>query len=487
MAVKKFGAIAALVLSQSLPLHAAVTQEGGSSSSSCSATDSSGSCTAPARRLAKENALLQAHQELDKVRADLRQRAEATEESTASAQQRLAALSAKAASHMRKYREVPDNTAVALSAGILAVTTAMPYFTSDPPQFDEGFAIFGAGLMSAISSMVPEDTRSSPEFAAFTLAWNRAVESLPLLVPGISMGLEDYRREGDIAALMRVWDLEIRELGTLVTQYLPQEIAMEVTRYLGALQDVLDGFDEAMDAYEAGNTSSAVESIYTAMRVATDELVSEELRNHQTYAAVMASMDTVFTDFSKTVLEYQQQLLSSSVCWKVFSDRERQRPSQCPSNHFWDGEHWCFYAGPSTGSSSQDSGNDASLLETSVNRKRPAGAIPARCDLSSEFKEKRGSWCYRDCPTGMQAAGARCKSSCGGNWPIDSPLMCGRSPGTVALALQEMAVRTLHTGMNAQALFSKQNSNLTHSMSGTIQLLIEMGKGFAHPNCDAFA
>merc|ERR1712150_82422 len=167
---------------------------------------------------------------------------------------------------------------------------------------------------------------------------------------------------------------------------------------------------------------------------------------------------------------YQQKLLQSSVCWKDFAPRERRRPSECPANYDWDGEHWCHPAY-----------DGAALLEGAVARKQPQGALPARCAEGGDFPEKRGSWCYKACPFGTEVAGPRCKSSCMGSYPVDSSLMCGRTPGTIAAAIAEMTSRTLKAGLSVASL--TESVDAAAAMGGTVSSLVDAGKGFAHPKC----
>jgi len=216
-----------------------------------------------------------------------------------------------------------------------------------------------------------------------------------------------------------------------------------------------------------GSTATAIESIYSGIRSAADGLLSEDVRNETAYVAIVGTLDAVFTDLSSTVFEYQQRVLSSKVCWKDFARRERKRPSVCPANFHWDGEHWCYFGG-------------AALLEGAVAGKRPKGAIPSRCEENGDFPNKRGSWCHKDCPFGSEPAGARCKSSCMGLYPIDSPLMCGKSQGTIGAAIAEMATRTLKAGLSTAFLIG--SSGLA-GLGGTVKAWVDAGKGFAHPKC----
>jgi len=319
--------------------------------------------------------------------------------------------------------------------------------------------------------------------------------------------------------------------------------------------------------------------------------------------AVMGAVDSVFQNLSKTVLQYQQHVLSSKVCWKDSLERETKRPDQCPPNHYWDGDAWCFGMREGSGTPLQiknrhgiciqarssrrasvsmsgcdrshpnqqwvferstghikklggfcldaadrdtpegrvlmwpcEDGNknqewqfteatgqiknrygiclDAAqfstdggqlqmytcdesaknqqwdmsediagpvLLETSFGWKNPSGALPAQCATDGDFAERRGGWCYKACPSGTEVAGSSCRSACVGAYPVDSMLMCGKSPGTIAAAVQEMVVRSLRTGLTVHGIVS--SSGPAGGLQGTITSLVDFGSGLAHPYC----
>jgi len=406
-------------------------------------------------------AMVQVKQDVEKVSSELFQRATAGHSSEAQA------TVTKTVAQVQSFLAEPQNIASALSVGVAAVQKALPLFTASPPQIMEGFMEFGSGLFDAVAMMVTEETRSSDKFAAFREAWDETAQTLPGVVEGFERGVTAYREDGDVVALMEVWSTALDRFGSAVTTYLPGELGQGIAKLLTAVEDALEGFDDAMQAFAEGSTATAIESMYSGIRSASDALLPEDAKNETAYVAIVGALDAVFTNLSSTVMEYQQSLLSSKVCWKDFARRERKRPSVCPANYHWDGEHWCYRGG-------------AALLEGAVAGKRPRGAVPSRCEEDGEFHEKRGSWCHKDCPSGLEPAGARCKSSCMGVYPIDSPLMCGKSRGTVAAAIAEMATRTLKAGLTAASII---NDSGVEGLGGTVTVLVEAGKGFAHPKC----
>lgn len=182
------------------------------------------------------------------------------------------------------------------------------------------------------------------------------------------------------------------------------------------------------------------------------------------------ALDTVFKDLSEKVLKYRQHILQSQVCWKDWAGRERKRPDQCPDHMKYDGKHWC----------TRD--NSVALLESSASRKKPRGAVAPRCAEDSVFSEQKRSWCYKDCPQGSAPSGTRCKSICMGNYPIDSALVCGKSPGTIRAAILEMTVGTLRQVVSVGSSLLL-GSELAEALPGMAAALADVGKGFAHRKC----
>lgn len=302
-------------------------------------------------------------------------------------------------------------------------------------------------------------------------AWGELVQALPATVESLATGIRAFNEEGDISAFVRVCSAVIKELASLITLAVPEEVGVEVAKYMGALEDAVEGFDEAMEAFAAGNTTAAVSAVYSGIRSAASGLLPEGVQQDETFQAVAGALDTVFQDLSKTVLEYRKHLLESKVCWKGWAGRERKRPNQCPDHMFYDGKHWCRVRG------------GASLLDASVAWKKPKGAIAPHCADDGDFSELRGSWCYKDCLHGSEPSGSRCKSICMGDYWVDSPLMCGTSPGTVRTALMDMTIQTIRAVLSIKQVI--EQSGPAGSLQGTISSLVDVGTSFAHPKCPA--
>jgi len=363
----------------------------------------------------------------------------------------------------------PQKVASALSLGLGAVQKALPLFVASPPQLMEGFVEIRSGLFDAVAMMISEDAKSHERFVSFRSTWNDTAKILPWMVGGLEQTMQAYREEGDVGSLMEILSETLDEFGNAVTAVLPSDLGHHVTELLAAMEEALGGFGEAMAAQAEGSTSMAIQRLYSGIRSATDNLLPEHIKSATAHVVVAGVLDAVFTDLSATVLEYQQLVSKSKVCWKEFVERERTRPSHCPTNYTWDGEHWCF----------QDE-DFAAVSNDAVAGKATHGAVPALCHEGSDFHEKRGPWCYKDCPSGSEAAGARCKSMCTGAYPVTSPLMCGKSEGTIASAIAGMTAGTLKAGINIAMVIHESG---VLGLGATVIPLVEAGKGFAHPKC----
>lgn len=376
------------------------------------------------------------------------------------------------ANHIRSFLAVPANVGASLASGVMAVRSALPFFTAEPPQLARGLTMLGTKVFDAVAMIIPNATKQTQDFIDVESAWDDTLQSLPSAAEDLVGAIRLFKEEADISALVRVCNTVIKELGALLTRTLSEPVSAEVAKFVAALEDAVEGFDEAMSAFVAGNTTTAVEAVYAGIRSAAAALLPEDVQGEETFTAVVGALDSVFNDLSSTVLMYQQNLLQSSVCWRGFVTRERRRPTQCPRNTRFDGKNWCSATTPS-------------LLDASTARKRrQSGAAPV-CSEDDDFSEQKGSWCYKTCPVGTEPVGARCKSACQGVYPVNSRLMCGKSPGTVRAALLEMTTKSVRTLFSVGQLI--QELGFAAALSSTVNSLVNLGAGFAHPSCPMLA
>merc|ERR1740121_2049576 len=313
--------------------------------------------------------------------------------------------------------------------------------------------------------IIPEDTKRDPVFDEVEERWKEIMQTLPTM-DDLVEGVRKFKEDGDIAALVGVCVTVIKDLGGLVTKMLPEEVSAEVAKYIAALDDAVEGFDEAMTAFAAGNTSASVEAVYGAIRSAASALLPEDLQQDEAFRAVTSALDSVFSQLSSSVLQYQQQLLNSSVCWKQLVRRERARPDQCPDDTTFNGWYWCSAAAA------------PSLLETSVQWKKMRSGSAPSCDEDGDYPTQQGSWCYKDCSAGLDAFHTRCRSVCEGEYPVDSLLLCGETPRTVSLAVMDMTSSAIRSFINIGNLIAG-----SADLSATATSLADAGAGFAHPMC----
>ncbi|CAE7945558.1 unnamed protein product [Symbiodinium sp. KB8] len=126
-------------------------------------------------------------------------------------------------------------------------------------------------------------------------------------------------------------------------------------------------------------------------------------------------------------------------------------------------------------------------LDRAAWQKKPKGTVPARCDTTvAEDVEKNGGWCYKACPDGYQAFGARCWTNCADSaFPLDSPFICGETQAVLQSTVAEMITVALRSALNlGTVLASMQALGVNaQSLSGTINVFLDMGKPFALPQC----
>jgi len=367
---------------------------------------------------------------------------------------------------MRAFMAQPGNVAAAIAKGVMGLRATLPFFTAEQPQLAQGLTVLGAELFDALAMMVSEEARNSEELLEVQEAWGEFLLNLPSTAEDLAEGVQEFNEDGDIAAFVRVCNTVIKELGRLATRLMPEPVSAEVAKFMSALEDAVEGFDEAMVAFTSGNATGAIQVIYAGIRSAASSLLPDDLQQDETFSAVAGALDSVFGDLSGTVLRFQQQLLQSKVCWKRTISRGHRRPHVCPSGTTFDGKHWCSPA--------------QSLLEASVARKGSKPGSAPTCAEDGEFPTQKGSRCYKACPHGTAPFHTRCRSSCMGDYPVDSPLICGKSPGTIGTALMDMGRRAVSGILTVVGLVNGSGfPNLT-SLAGS---LVEAGQAFAHPEC----
>lgn len=278
------------------------------------------------------------HEEDAETEDALRRRATSTRASSA-----LEAADAACAAHIRAGRSSPEQVAQSLLAGVEAIQAASQLFVQSPPNVTGGISTLGVRLLLAVEGLVPESTKTSAGYSTFRTAWTDTFAQLPATTASIREDIAAFSQTGDAQRLVRAVETALAEVTTVVTTLLPEQTAEQLATYIGAVSDVFDGFGAGVVAFAAGDTPGAVESIYAGLRDATNDLVPASLQADATYQAVIGVLDGTLGSFSRHVVQYQQQVANSNVCWRGSVRRGRERPSVCSAEYAWDGVQWCLF------------------------------------------------------------------------------------------------------------------------------------------------
>jgi len=388
--------------------------------------------------------------------------------STASA---LRADAVAVAAHIRARHQEPMVAAESLRAGLDALNAGVRLFAASPPRIDAGVHAVAHGLLNAVEAMLPASVTSTADFNEFGHEWMSAFAGLPSMVQSIPEDLRAFGKDGAEDRLVRAMNAFLLEAAALMSGTLPEQLGDWIAAYLGALADAFDGVGDGMQALAQNNESEAIEAVYRGLEAATKGIASPEAQSEAMLQTAVDVLDPIIGNLSKNMLEYKKLVAESTVCWRAFARRARQRPQFCEEGYSWDGDQWCKVS------------EGVVSLEHSARAKRPHGALPARCPRSHE---KRGSWCYEVCEAGYEPSGPQCKGTCGGDFPIEAPMMCGTSPGTIQIAITRMVAETIARVVTIGGLVGSMKDkgmSLAAGLTGTMQTLIDMGKPFAHPRC----
>jgi len=200
------------------------------------------------------------------------------------------------------------------------------------------------------------------------------------------------------------------------------------------------------------------------------------------YDTIIGTLDGVIGQLSKNVLEYERRIIESTCCWRLSKPRPRQRPQICMEKYVWDGQAHC------TPLPSLLESRSSSVDGTLARKTSPAkGTLPAHCNATGDFPEKLNQFCYAPCPSGFVSSrpGTGCDTSCAGRFPVSSPAMCARDQGMLMKAIMEMVTVVMNSAFSlADNIMRMQKDGVNGQLlSSTIQVFIDLGKPFTHPQC----
>eukprot|EP00440_Ansanella_granifera_P022086 gb/GFBE01023985.1/.p1 GENE.gb/GFBE01023985.1/~~gb/GFBE01023985.1/.p1 ORF type:complete len:507 (+),score=124.10 gb/GFBE01023985.1/:1-1521(+) len=448
------------------------------------------------------------------------------------------ATSSIAARQAQQFLEDPANISAALKKGLEGIRSAIRHFQAEPADIAGGVSVLGATLLECIDMVITEAGKSGwPEYDEFQETWRKRFEDLPTALAGAQQDLEQFAANGKINHLVSAVSQILSQASDVVLDLVPEDLGKEISGYIETLNKAFAALGEAVREFEDGDTVGGVEAIYWGLRNATESLVPPSLQTDPTYATIIGTLDSLVGGMAQDVLDYKRRLMESGTCWKISKSRARRHPKVCAEGYVWDGERHCWpeaeakcyapaekcvspfeYKGQTYTNCTRANHNRmwcahdveyktgrwsrctevpcessllhlSTMLDKATSQKHPKGTVPAACDdsESSEFPEKTGGWCYADCPAGYEAHGSKCWTSCEGQFPADSALMCGKDQGVLTATITEMVTVTLHSAFSLGTVIgSMQDAGVNaDSLGSTIQIFVDMGKPFALPKCSA--
>eukprot|EP00928_Gymnodinium_smaydae_P052149 TRINITY_DN3591_c0_g2_i1.p1 TRINITY_DN3591_c0_g2~~TRINITY_DN3591_c0_g2_i1.p1 ORF type:complete len:486 (-),score=97.14 TRINITY_DN3591_c0_g2_i1:408-1865(-) len=376
-----------------------------------------------------------------------------------------------------------------LQCGLQSIFDAVVHFSAEPPRIQEGVSKLGEDLFKCVKGLLDSGVLEDlglGDLGGVEQLWQGNFDDLQGSAESIFADLERFVRDGDPPVLIRAIGSIIGEASTLVSSLLPAETGAQIVTYLGAVEDAFEAIGLSWDEFAKGNTVGGIEAAYAGLRSTADSLLSDALKNDTTIKAVIGTLDNIFGNLSKTVLEFERRIMESNVCWRVERNRERQRPQICPNGYHWDGAAFCYPGAGLLQSTSEAQSLESSLWKKGGGGSVPERAIPARCEGDGEFPEKHGQYCYSKCESGLRAKShSRCISSCEGKFPTESPLMCARDQGILTKTILEMATVVTNALLTVASTLSKLNERGVDAqgLTSTIQVFIDAAKPFANPAC----
>jgi hypothetical protein len=400
--------------------------------------------------------------------------------------------STSAVLHMRTYTSNPMNVASVIQCGIQAVLGAIMHFSVEPPRIMEGITQLGTDLLKCVEKMFEPKDLKADGYVHFKEAWEISFQEIGPAAQSIEADLAWYSREGHTPALIRAIGSIIGEAG-VICRFLPPDVGMEVRKYLDVVVESFDTMSTSWDEFSKGNTVDGIEAIYWGLRTITSSFIPDVLKDNEVYNTIIGTLDFVLGNLSTHVLEYERRIMESKVCWRTEKRRGEQRPSECEDDYVHDGGAYCYPRRQSLVSvSSSTNSFDRTLMKKNGGGDggyaTGEGAIPARCDPSTDYTEKHGHFCYTPCGSGWQVKPEdfkKCISACEGKFPAETPGMCGADAGIVTKAILEMVTTILNSAFTLAENIIKMKEDGVNAelLSSTIQVFIDMGKPFANPTC----
>jgi hypothetical protein len=215
----------------------------------------------------------------------------------------LASVDAKCAKFMRAFHQQPANVGHSLLLGVEAIQTLVGMLAQEPPDIAGGTAAFATKLFDVVESMLPENVTTAHDLAEFRGAWMDTFARLPSTVQSVTDDIQAFTTGGDPDKLMNAVQTILTNASMVLDGFVPEEVGVEINRYIEAIIDVTDGLGNGLGAFARGDAAGAVESIYNGVRASVNDLVPPEIQNDATYQQVVGLLEVVIGNISTHVLD----------------------------------------------------------------------------------------------------------------------------------------------------------------------------------------
>lgn len=279
----------------------------------------------------------------------------------------------------------------------------------------------------------------------------------------IQAEVDSWGRDAKVEDIVHALSVVLGALAEAAQGSLLPETGLEVAKVLLGLRDGMSGAGEGILLLEEGDQLDGVRSVFDGLKSAVDDLVPGDMKNDDTYAAVVDGASGKLGGIITEILEHVRSVVTSVVCWKRTQMRDRSRPYMCDTGYSLAENQWC----------APDPGTGGRTLE-------------ARCPAAAET---RAGWCFFDCHPGFTTTYLHCKQMCLGKYYVDSPLMCGSREGAIAFALLEIVAKTAIAAVTQVGLIDVVKDAglvLAAQMTDVIRAFVDFAKPFGHPTCPDF-
>lgn len=414
------------------------------------------------------------------------------------------------AAHMQMLVQSPENISTSISCGIASILAAVMHFTSHPRNITdsqrlliirEGLSLIGDSLYQCEVPLLPRG-----DLLEIEQSWRLAFDGLGgALSDEVIAYLTRFMIDGDVPSLVLAISAIFGKVVTVTSLLIAPETSALIIKYLNALIETIQALGTSWAAWAMGRTVDGIASLYSSLRTMTDVFIPNSTKNGTIYRSVIGPLDYIMSTLSSVVFRYTRSVMEANVCWRVEVNRGVQRPQVCPPRYYWDGQAFCYPLVRLLQSSAMTqlrkraegaSGVENQPLDLAATAKKPKGnggsyphlgAIPASCDISGQYPEKNGQFCYSSCGVGFQVAQnvGRCITSCIGEFPAESPQMCGRDPGVLTLTILEMTTIVTNSAFSVADTFVNIKSRGMDPtvVTSTINTFINAGIPFANPTC----